>query len=538
MLSRRVINTQIVRWWLSKWHDDSRNMNFSQKTRCQPVDLFGPNIERHALDAKISHIQDLIIDDGGSFDSTFHDRPLILAPLWYDGIKEAIWPLDAFDASGCSSRLVILGGPGSGKTTFVRYLALSMLLSLLNDHVQQFPHLPQPSWPHPSLIPVYIELRSLVSWEGFPKLDQPVTLEHFTDYLRYSLGNDHDEYFEALLNSLQSGQGLIILDGLDEVPIPHGREATSNRRRQMKELAQCLDQIYPDSRIVFTSRTTGYQGWRLDQYASVFLRPLDVRQMRDLATKLYQAKGMEITDARASAESLLYALRDTPSTLKDYPLFLTLMATLFVNSEYDGIKRLPTRKGELYHQSILLLLERWSESRLDEPSLIDQISCTIDELLERLEIVAYSTQARVGSRGPQTPEIDLGLILKELFHLEGEVNPHKVLAYLSQQAGVLISPEPKVYRFAHRTFQEYLAASHIARQGNFILAKHHIENQPDIWREPCSLVAEALIEQEKTSDLDSFLETLLVDSSDSTDKLNSNRCWSIWLAAHIFREHK
>lgn len=529
-ISIEVKNYKTVESWMSKRSDIAQIPEDKQQSRVSLRQVFGPGAESAAFDALVGQIQEAI--DRG-VDSEYDDprqRPLVLAPPWYDGVKEGFWPLEAIDATAMSSRLVILGAPGSGKTTFARHLALCLLGS------QYTPPLPGATldelgaWPHGLLTPLYIELRQLVSWKGFPRLGETVTADHFWTYVTDELlGSDLEKFAKDLQDDLIEGHAVIILDGLDEVPIPPGKEALDLRRGQLQDLARSLDTVYPQTRMIFTSRTYGYQGWELEGFKAVTLIPLNTKLMRGLATNLYRGRGMNEVVARAMAEDLMVALESVPAALKDYPLFLTLMATLFLHGDAKG---LPARKGALYHESIMLLLERWTLPRLGEDlSLAEQIGCDATQLYERLEVVAYKTQANATAMDTAPPHIGLGTLLVELFRLDPPADVHKLLAYLSQQAGVLVSPEPEVYQFAHRGFQEYLAAAYLARQDGFSLVRESIEQQPQIWREPCLLLGDVLTETGRSDKLWDVIDALLDGEQPDMLPADSPRWWSVWLAA-------
>ena len=150
------------------------------------------------------------------------------------------------------------------------------------------------------------------------------------------------------------------------VPISEGRRALERRRQQLKDLARELSTIYAKSRIIFTSRDYAYRDWALEGFTSAKLTALNEDQMNNLATRLYTKKGFDYSEAQSKAAKLMFELLRVPAACKDYPLFLTLMATLFLKDEAEG---LPTNKGDLYYKSIMLLLDRWTQPGLIESSL-------------------------------------------------------------------------------------------------------------------------------------------------------------------------
>jgi hypothetical protein len=120
-----------------------------------------------------------------------------------------------------TNRLFIVGKPGAGKTTFLRYLALQAAQKVLPL----------------TKIPIYVELRRLASPDDdvFDLLVRQFTLSGFPGARRY---------VEQLL---REGKGLVLLDGLDEVPAGN-REVIHN---QIDDLVKWCD----NSHVVITCRS-------------------------------------------------------------------------------------------------------------------------------------------------------------------------------------------------------------------------------------------------------------------------------------------
>ncbi|MBN2305671.1 MAG: TIR domain-containing protein, partial [Anaerolineae bacterium] len=454
-----MLDWQIVDWWVSQVVD-------RLSVRQSPSDL---GYEEATLESLLEQVEQEIAKYREENPDAKPDERLSRWPFrpWRNGKNENVLTLNAQDIAAARDRLVILGAPGSGKSTFVKHLALCLAGAHIDnwDRPANLDALGQ--WPHGPLTPVYVELRRFVASEHFPaNVHELPTVDHLWRYIAADLqGADLAAYAADLKLDLEQGHAVLILDGLDEVPYPE--RCLTHRQQQLRHLATSINDAYGPSRVIVASRPYAYEGWTLPGFEAVTLADFENKHRVELAAKLYRAAGLNDDEAQAKAERLNQQLqrRSIDPQLKDRPLFLTLMAVIFLESETEG---LPARRGALYRQSILLLLDRWTQAktqgRPNARALTEILGgATLDDLYDRLAALAYDVH-QMADEERSTPQIEEELLYRHLKPL-GRHAAVDLIPYLSENAGVLVSPgqdhERNVFYFAHRSFQEYLAGAHL-----------------------------------------------------------------------------
>ncbi len=383
-------------------------------------------------------------------------------------------------------RLVLLGDPGSGKSTFVNFVALclagerlgrpeadlALLREPLPDSPQEGEKEPQPqpqSWAHGPLLPVRVVLRDFAA-RGLPPAGEHATAQHLWDFIQGELAEGLGEYGPFLRKHLRERDGLLLLDGLDEVP------EANQRRGQIKEAVESFATLFPRCRILVTSRTYAYQRqeWQLNGFQPAVLAPFSPGQIERFVQRWYAHIGpmrhWSSEDAQGRAAILQQAIERSErlQELAERPLLLTLMASLHA---WRG-GSLPERREELYSDAVELLLDWWESQRvvrdakgntsLIQPSLAEWLKVDrtrVRGLLNRLAYDAHAGQAELVG----TADIAETTLIQGLLALSQnpDVKPWRLVEYLSQRAGLLVPRGNAVYTFPHRTFQEYLAACHL-----------------------------------------------------------------------------
>lgn len=408
-------------------------------------------------------------------------------------------------------KLVILGDPGSGKSTFINFVALCMVGEMLgrvdanlaaltqplpqeqDERRRKWDEEPQPQpWEHGTLIPVRVILRDFAA-RGLPPLGEAVSAEHVWAFIETELNAASlGEFAPLLKKELREKGGLVLFDGLDEVP------EAEHRREQMRTALENFVAAFPQCRYLVTSRTYAYQkqDWKLRGFQEAVLAPFTEGQVANFVDRWYEhitmLRSRNKEDGKGKAEILKRAIlaNERLMSLAERPLLLTLMAS--IHAWRGGT--LPDKRQELYADAVDLLLDWWESQRvvrdskgnvsMIQPSLAEWLKVDRKKVRDLLNQLAYEAHAGQGEL-TGTADVSEHALITGLMNLSQnpDVKPARLIEYLRDRAGLLIPRGVGVYTFTHRTFQEYLAACHLTDHDYPDLIASLARKEPNRWRE-------------------------------------------------------
>ena len=345
--------------------------------------------------------------------------------------------------------LVILGDPGSGKSSIVRFLAFLLATGqgrafAMGDYL-------------PLLLPLAAYSEKLQTESG-------LSLRSFA--LDYFKSRMNLEGLEHLLDArLKQGKVLILLDGLDEV------KEVSQRGTVVDRVQQFLCQhIGKGNRVIMTSRIIGYREVRppeIEGLRECTLLDFDDQEIIDfihrwtaiVERQAYSDGQVSRYEASREASELIDAVQKNTAIRKlaANPLLLTML----VIRKRQGFS-LPRHRVVLYEQYIVSLLHDWLLAR----SLHDNAHEFPDDrkLRKVLEPLAWWLQESEPGKGLVNEE-DLLAWLRAFFNDQADPDQaaRQFIRDVREHSGLLIDRGGQRFGFMHLTFMEYLAGVSLAK---------------------------------------------------------------------------
>ena len=311
-------------------------------------------------------------------------------------------------------RLVIEGAPGGGKTTFLRWVAWTLVSG------------PPADWAVQDRCPLFLRLHEFDQYVASQPDPTKRSIPHFLGSRGWGLD---DAYFEQ---RLQSADTVLLLDGLDEA-------ATVQRRIDLVKLITQAAAHYP-CRIVVTSRPGAHEGRAtLQNFALARIEDLDPAGVEGFLRQWCQWLKKTAPEADAYYQELAPAVTIAGIRhLARNPLMLTALAVLHFRRH-----RLPDQRAKLYEQILDWLAEQATDRHPEY---------TKDQRLETFGQLALAMQSAPGGQILTIGIDDAAQLLPPPF-----AERVKFLEQAHVDSGI-VTLRGKELVFWHRSFQEYLAA--------------------------------------------------------------------------------
>lgn len=357
----------------------------------------------------------------------------------FDLSKSNRQTISALDAITNNSKLVILGKPGSGKTTFLQHLALLCIEGKFKA----------------DCLPIFISPKIFAT---SAKEKQDFSLKNYISRT-WSNFDISDERVETLI---RQGKVVVLLDGLEQI----SPEDSEQILAQIQQFAE----IYYQNTIAITCRI-GSQAYSLRGFTYVELADLNPSQVETFIKKWFVETNQQSEEKGLAKAAQFLELLKRPEHLPILeltvtPILLTLLCSVFQERSSFSAKR-----SKLYQEALEILLGRWERSRGIQReqsyynlSLPDKI-----KLLGQIAAITFD-------RGNYFFEkSDVQQIIADFLLALPQVNDdpetlwlhsEELLRTIERQHGLLVERAKGIYSFSHLTFQEYLTARKIVASPN------------------------------------------------------------------------
>src|ERR687885_376018 len=363
------------------------------------------------------------------------------------------------------TKLMVLGKPGAGKTTFLQYLAVQCNQGHFTS----------------DRVPIFIRLKNFAE----DALDEGnFSLLDYINQDFYRSGVAEQEV-ETLLSQ---GRLLILLDGLDEVP-----EAASEQ--VIKHIRKLSDKYYKNH-LVITCRIAA-QEYRFRGFTEVEIADFKPVQIESFAQKWFVAVARNSPESGLQKASLFLEQLALPENqqireLATTPVLLNLTCLVF-QAKAD----FPLRRSDLYKRGLDLLLVRWDEARgIKRDEVYRNLSLPHKlQLLSQLAVISFSKGEYFFEENTLEHLIAdylRTLLLTQIDESALEMDSAAILKSIEAQHGLLVERARRIYSFSHLTFQEYFTARAIVASSEVSLEQLVTHLREKRWREVFLLTAQML----------------------------------------------
>jgi predicted NACHT family NTPase/DNA-binding Xre family transcriptional regulator len=356
------------------------------------------------------------------------------------GLGDRIKRNPGFDIANQEAKLLILGKPGAGKTTFLKHLAIDWC----NGKFQA------------NLFAIFIEFRRIreEQWQKLNSISQKNFMKDIEE-------DEKDRWLEIVIGEklaiqdgkkikslLKSGKLLVLMDGFDEIPT---QEMRWNVQNQINDLME----KYPGNRFILTCRTQILESLP-DGFASVEVADFDQNQVKSFVQNWFRANNQD--DLNVSVQWRIFSnaiLKD--ASLKELSVTPVLLGLICLVLQDDH--EIPTQTSSLYRRGINLLLQKWNDAKnIPEWEMGTEAYRKLDvEQKENLLIQIAAKKFENAENSILFAEDALIQQIVDHLNLPKKSDGKATLKAIEAQHGLLVERADGLWSFSHLTFQEYFA---------------------------------------------------------------------------------
>jgi hypothetical protein len=378
------------------------------------------------------------------------------------------------------SKIVLIGGPGEGKSTLGQYLAQVHRATLLNrldelngDRVDLTPLVAR--------IPFRTLLKDYAQW--LAETDTRDGLEFYLcERVQERAGrNVSPDEIQAIF---QHNPCLLILDGLDEVTERDLRAKMLDRIGEFLE--RCENVLQADLQVLSTSRPTGYSD-QFDPSRFLHLRliSLEPEKVKEYVTRWTKAKLLDESKTQQLMQSIQDCLDDSQvRLLMNTPLQVTILILIVLSGGTP-----PRQREALFDEYLEVIYKR-------EKAKAKAIIQTEKQLLFGLhQYLGYVLHSRAGEAQDVRSVLEEPEFIKEvrtflMFHdpFSDDKTLNERVELIVREARerlvLIVELEHGLFGFELRSLQEFFTAAHLAdaRDSKQRYGRFEAIARPSHWR--------------------------------------------------------
>lgn len=352
------------------------------------------------------------------------------------------------------NHLVILGQPGAGKTTSMKYICQSIFFD------EKF-------YPKEFGYPILIKLREFNNTQK-GKESAGIVIEHIFNLFGLKVENEKSKEKTTItqvniaknnlvLELLDKLNVLLILDGFDELIFKSHREIILG---EIGNIANYLE----NSKLVVTSRTADYN------YSNESISVYEICPLNDLQINEFASKWL----GSEHAGKFIKEVENSPyNDTAIRPLTIAHLCAI-----YERIGKIPDKPKTVYRKIVNLLLEEWDEQRGVKRSSKYALF-EVDRKFEFLSSLAFHLTTKNGRA--IFSKKDLLIVYQDIyvdFDLERK-DAKDVINDVESHTGLFVQAGYDFYEFAHKSIQEYLTAEYIVKLPKMLDQKRLVERLPN-----------------------------------------------------------
>ena len=326
------------------------------------------------------------------------------------------------------NHIIILGGPGAGKTTTVKHICQL----LLKDEIEI-------NFKFPILIllreisdseTIYSRLKNILGIEIATKQEDNIRAIENTEF--------REKYINAYLNSLNI---VLILDGFDEIK-------PSRKDLFFKEIKSLMNNL-SSGLVILTSRSASYS-YSIDNSIEYEICDLSDKQVNKFVDKWFNDRNIASQFKKNIKNSKFYDLSLRPLTLAH------------LCAIYEKTKKFYDKPKSIYKKLVRLLIEEWDEER-DINRESKYADFDNERKFEFLSNFAYDLTINYSHK--IYSEEDFENSYSRLYSSFGlpRNEKNKVIKEIEEHNGIIIKSSYNSYEFVHKSMQEYLSAEYIVK---------------------------------------------------------------------------